>query len=168
MHNHMKRSPAGSRLLDFLDTMRAGFVKWQSEQIGDSLPWGVPKARGLTGTVSGFTENVVQNIPGIGDAWRQWCGEGVKAHDQSRDPMQMLLAVGGAVAALVAVGGTLLFRSLPPFGAPTQKFEPQRHHKAGLYQFGDLGAMFDSLPELEVKPRSSQHHTGTVYKTDDV
>lgn len=152
----MKQSPSGSRLIEFLDLMHSQPVSWQAGKHDEHLPWAQPSPRGIAGTLGQFTENVVHNVPGLGDVWRQWRGEGVKAEGQSLDSTQMLLTVGGAVAALAAVGGTMIFRSLPPFGEPTQKFEPSRQQKGGLHQFGDIGTMFDSLPGFEAHPRQSQ------------
>ncbi|KAK6072236.1 mitochondrial import receptor subunit [Seiridium cupressi] len=168
MENCLKRSQSGRRLIDYLSIMHSENVGWQMGKSDENLPWVIPNPRGVTGTLGQFIENVIQNVPGLGDVWRQWRGEGVKAEDQDRDPMQVLLTVGGAVAALVAVGGAILFRSLPPFGEPTQRFEAPPQEKGGLYQFGDVGAMLDGLLDLEAKPQQSSNSTDTVYKGDGV
>ncbi|KAH6657315.1 outer mitochondrial membrane transport complex protein-domain-containing protein [Truncatella angustata] len=168
MKNCMERSQAGQLLEDFLHLMHTEPIIWEAGNPGQHLPWASPSPRGALGTLGQFTENVVQNVPGIGDIWRQWRGEGVKAEDLNRDPAHVLLAVGGTVTALVAVGGAMFFRSLPPFGEPTQYFEAPQNPKTGLDRFGEIGAMFNSLPDFEAKPRQPQNHNDTVYKSNGI
>lgn len=165
METCMKRSGPGSRLAQFLDHMHRGPVRWQGDS--EQLPWVTPSPRGIARTLGQFAENVVQNAPGAGDAWRQWSGEGVKAADAKQDPTQVLLTVGSVVAALAAVGGAMVFRSLPPFGEPTQRFEAPKPQKGGLHRFGDIGAIFDDLPDFGAAP-PPQDHTQTVYQGDGV
>ncbi|KAI1852098.1 hypothetical protein JX266_002951 [Neoarthrinium moseri] len=168
MEKCMKRSQAGQRLLQFLDLMHnTQVIRWQEENLAETLPWAEPAPRGVVGTLGQFTNDVLENTPGVGDTWKTWCGEGVKSEDQGRDPMQVAIAVGGAVVALVAVGGALVFRSLPPFGATTQYFEAPRR-KTGLHQFGAIGAMFDDLPGFDATPRPSHGQRDTVYQGDHV
>lgn len=167
METCMKRSSAGSQLTQFLDHMHSAPVRWRVDN--EQLPWASPSPRGISRTLGQFTENVIQNAPGVGDAWRQWSGEGVKSPGQKSDPTQLLMTVGSVVAALAAVGGAMLFRSLPPFGAPTQRFEAPKPQRGGLYRFGEIGAMFDHLPDFEAAPaQPSPEHTDKVYRRDGV
>ncbi|KAF3023526.1 hypothetical protein E8E14_008474 [Neopestalotiopsis sp. 37M] len=167
METCMKRSPAGSQLTQFLDHMHCAPVRWRVDN--EQLPWASPSPRGVPRTLGQFAENVIQNAPGVGEAWRQWSGEGVKSPGQKLDPTQLLMTVGSVVAALAAVGGAILFRSLPPFGAPTQRFEAPKPQRGGLYRFGEIGAMFDHLPDFEAAPaRPSPEHTDKVYRRDGV
>jgi sorting and assembly machinery component 37 len=166
MKTCMERSQAGSRLAQFLDTMHSEPVRWQMGNPDEYLPWTSPKPRGITGTLGQFAESVVQNMPGLGDVWRRWNGEGVRPKNQGLDAAQVLLAAGGVATFLVAVGGVMLFRSLPPFGEPMQQFEAVRKQQRGLRQYGDVAAMFESLPDFEAMPRQPQNHTDTVYKSD--
>ncbi|KAI1077669.1 outer mitochondrial membrane transport complex protein-domain-containing protein [Whalleya microplaca] len=141
------------RLVNFLKEMYA----YKPEK-GD-LPWQAPAPRTTLGLLSHFAEGSLESMPGVGDSWRRWrgggSGVGVKGtgdaddDDDVRDPTHMALAAGGAVVSLASLGAVALFRALSPFGASTHRFEPaprDRGEKSGLSQFGELGAMLNSLP----------------------
>ncbi|KAI1751839.1 hypothetical protein F4782DRAFT_503336 [Xylaria castorea] len=137
------------RSIEFLQTMEAN-------SRGYILPRQESKPRGLTTTIGIFADGAIENIAGAGESWKRWRRGGIKSdeEEEAQDPTGILLAVGGAVMSLAAVGAAVLFRSLPPFGASTHRFEAPREEK-GLYRFGEIGAMLDGLPMFEQPPTAS-------------
>lgn len=161
----MARNSAGSRLIKFLDTIQTEVIRWKD---GHTLPWTRPAAQSLITLTSHFTDDATGHIPGVGESWKSWRGDGVKDSDGMRDPTQVLFAVGAAVAGLAAVGGAVVFKALSPFGAASHRWEAP---KAGLYQFGDIGTIFSSLPGLESpvpSPIPSPMERDTVYQGEKV
>ncbi len=75
---------------------------------------------------------------------------GIKSDEgeEVQGPAQTLVAIGGVVVGLAAVGAAVLLRGLTPFGAATHRFEAPKEEK-GLYRFGEIGAMLDVLPIFE-------------------
>ncbi|KAI0149715.1 Tom37 C-terminal domain-containing protein [Hypoxylon sp. NC0597] len=140
---------------------------------GHELPWRDPAARGALGLIGRFAEGSLDAVPGVGDGWRKWRVGGVNARaqgrdgpandDDVRDPSQLIVAVGAAVASLAALGAVALFRALAPFGASTHRFEAAREDKSGLHQFGEIGSILHGLPVWE-QPKSFPSRTDTVYK----
>ncbi|KAI0099248.1 hypothetical protein GGR51DRAFT_535990 [Nemania sp. FL0031] len=136
----------------------------ETESQGYVLPWQEPQPRGLPRTVCMFADGAVENIAGAGESWRRWRRGGIKSdkEEEARNPAGTLLAVGGAVAGVAAaVGAAVLFRGLTPFGASTHYFEAPKEER-GLYRFGEIGAMFDSLPIFEHPPTTSSPVRDTV------
>ncbi|KAK7914792.1 hypothetical protein PG985_012495 [Apiospora marii] len=161
----MARNPAGANLIKFLDTMQTNIIQWKD---GYTLPWTRPAAQSLVTLTSRFADNATENIPGVGDSWKSWRGDGVKESDGTRDPTQVLFAVGAAVAGLAAVGGAVAFKALSPFGDTSHRWDAP---KAGLYQFGDIGTIFGSLPGFESPaspPIPSPMERDTVYQGEKV
>ncbi|KAI2638577.1 Tom37 C-terminal domain-containing protein [Xylaria nigripes] len=110
------------------------------------LPRREPQPRDLSRTMSIFADGAMENIAGFGDSWKRWRHGGIKHQEESvQDSAQVLITVGGAIAGLAAAGAAVFFKGLPQFGAATHRFEAPRESK-GLYRFGDVGAMLDSLP----------------------
>ncbi|KAK8016478.1 Tom37 C-terminal domain-containing protein [Apiospora rasikravindrae] len=165
----MSRNPAGSRLIKFLDTLQTEVIQWKDGQIQGTLPWTQPASQSLVNMTSRFADDATEHIPGVGDSWKSWRGDGVKDSGEMRDPTQVLLAIGAAVAGLAAVGGAVVFKALSPFGGATHRWEAP---KSGLYQFGDIGAIFNSLPGFDapVTPASipSPMERDTVYQGEKV
>ncbi|KAK8064779.1 Mitochondrial outer membrane translocase complex- Tom37/Metaxin [Apiospora phragmitis] len=165
----MARNPAGSRLIKLLDTMQTEIIQWKDGQIQDTLPWTKPAAQSLVTVTSRFADDATEHIPGFGDSWKSWRGDGIKDPDGMRDPTQVLFAVGAAVVGLAAVGSAVVFKALSPFGAATHRWEAP---KSGLYQFGDIGAIFNSLPGFNAPaapaPILSPMERDTVYQGEKV
>ncbi|KAI1477093.1 hypothetical protein K445DRAFT_195811 [Daldinia sp. EC12] len=130
-----------SRLVVFVTELR-------SYGDNEELPWREPKARGALGLIGRFAEGSIEAIPGVGDSWRKWHKGGVDTRDTDdvRDPTQLIIAVGGAVTSVVALGAVAFFRALSPFGASAHRFEGAREDRAGLRQFGEIGSILDGLP----------------------
>ncbi|KAI8955563.1 hypothetical protein F4801DRAFT_528214 [Xylaria longipes] len=135
----MKNRPS----IQFLQMMEA-------ESLSYVLPRQESKPRGLPGTMGIFADGAIENIAGAGESWKRWRHGGIKTDEEEnvQDLTGTLLAVGGAVVGLAAVGAAALFRGLPQFGASTHCFETPREEK-GLYRFGEIGAMLDGLPMFE-------------------
>ncbi|KAI1818221.1 hypothetical protein GGS20DRAFT_529014 [Poronia punctata] len=130
------------------------------------------RPRGLPKTMAQFADGAVENLAGVGESWKRWRHGGIKPSEgeQVDNTAQVLLAVGGAITGLAAVGAALLFRALPPFGAPTHAFEPANDRK-GLHRYGEIGAMLDSLPifgQAAPSPSTSQPVTDTIYHKNNV
>ncbi|KAI1392928.1 outer mitochondrial membrane transport complex protein-domain-containing protein [Hypoxylon trugodes] len=108
------------------------------------LPWRQPTPRGALGLIGRFAEGSIEATPGVGDSWRKWRKGGVISTysngttDDVRDPTQLILAAGTLVAGVAALGATVLFRALSPFGAATHRFEPTRAKNSGFNQFGGI------------------------------
>ncbi|KAI2783786.1 outer mitochondrial membrane transport complex protein-domain-containing protein [Daldinia loculata] len=130
-----------SRLVVFVTELRS-YGNYQE------LPWREPKARGALGLIGRFAEGSIEAIPGVGDSWRKWHKGSVDTRDGDdvRDPTQLIIAVGGAVTSVAALGFMALFRALSPFGASTHRFEAAKEDKTGLLQFGEIGSILDGLP----------------------
>ena len=92
----------------------------------DYLPWSTPAPTSTAGILSRFADGIVENVPGVGEGWKRWRRRGISEEDAG-DPAQVVLAVGGALAGVAALGGGLLFRSLSPFGAGVHRFGGGRH-----------------------------------------
>ncbi|KAK8103797.1 uncharacterized protein PG998_010830 [Apiospora kogelbergensis] len=165
----MTRNHAGSRLIKFLDTMQKGVIQWKEDKIQDTLPWTTPVAQSVVAVTSRFVSNATEHVPGVGDSWKSWRGDGVKEPGSMRDPAQVLFAVGAAVAGLAAVGSAVVFKALSPFGNATHRWEAP---KGGLYQFGDIGAIFNGLPGFDAPaappPVPSPMERDTVYQGEKV
>lgn len=129
--------------LQFLQLMRA-------ESQRHVLPRQEPEPRGLPSTLGVFADGAIENIAGAGESWKRWRRGGIKSGEEERvqDATGILLATGGVVVSLAAVGAAALFRGLSPLGASTHRFEAPRKGK-GLYRFGEIGAMLDGLPMFE-------------------
>ncbi|KAI0467195.1 Tom37 C-terminal domain-containing protein [Xylaria cf. heliscus] len=129
--------------LQFLQMMEA-------DSQGYDLPRQGSKPRGLPRTIGIFADGAIENIAGAGESWRRWRRGGIKSDEEEnvQDPTGILLAVGGAVVSLAAVGAAVLARGLSPLGASTHRFEPPRR-ETGLFRFGEIGAILDSLPMFE-------------------
>ncbi|KAI8959802.1 outer mitochondrial membrane transport complex protein-domain-containing protein [Daldinia sp. FL1419] len=112
------------------------------------LTWRKPNARGVLSLIGRFAEGSIEAIPGVGYNWRKWHKGGVDTRDSDdvRDPTQPIIAVGGAVTSVAALGVVAFFRALSPFGASTHRFEAAKEDKAGLHQFGEIGLILDGLP----------------------
>ncbi|KAI1492557.1 outer mitochondrial membrane transport complex protein-domain-containing protein [Biscogniauxia mediterranea] len=132
------------RLSDFLGVM-------DSDKARQDLPWQKPPPRGVLGLLGNFSDGAVESVPGVGESWKRWRRGGVRGidGDEAKNLSQAVVAVGGAVVALAALGATVLFQRLPSLGASTHRFEPPREEKSGLRQFGEIGAMLDGLPVWE-------------------
>ncbi|OTA57540.1 hypothetical protein K449DRAFT_386434 [Hypoxylon sp. EC38] len=163
LKNALERSFA--RLAAFEKDMR-------SLGLGHELSWRDPAARGTLGLIGRFAEGSLNAVPGVGHGWRKWRVGGVNARAQGRDdgdndvrdPSQLIIAVGGAVASLAALGAVALFRVLAPFGASTHRFEAAREdNKSGLHRFGEIGSILHGLPVWE-QPKSFANRKDTVYK----
>ncbi|GAP85395.1 putative mitochondrial outer membrane translocase Tom37 [Rosellinia necatrix] len=129
-----------------------------------ALPWQEPNPRGLPRVMCLFADGAIENIAGAGESWRRWRRGGIRSEEGEhiRDPAQYLLAIGGAVTGLAAaVGAAALSRGLTPFGASTHRFEAPREEK-GLYRFGEIGAMLDSLPIFEQPATPSTAFRATI------
>ncbi|KAI0456320.1 hypothetical protein F5B21DRAFT_158426 [Xylaria acuta] len=127
------------------------------------LPRQDSKPRGLPTTIGIFADGAIENIAGAGESWKRWRRGGIKCDEEEKapDPTGILLAVGGAVVSLAALGAAALFRGLPPFGESTHRFEAPREEK-GLYRFGEIGAMLDGLPMFEQAPIASSPVQNTI------
>ncbi|KAI1502932.1 outer mitochondrial membrane transport complex protein-domain-containing protein [Biscogniauxia marginata] len=133
------------RLSEFLGIMDTCAARQES-------PWQQAPPRGVLNLLGNFSDGVIESVPGVGGSWKRWRrGGGVRSagDDEVREPAQMALAVGGAIAGLATLGAAALFRGLPSFGASTHRFEPSRGDKPGLRQFGEIGALLDGLPVWE-------------------
>ncbi|KAK6860235.1 hypothetical protein PG995_003871 [Apiospora arundinis] len=165
----MNRNHAGSRLIKFLNTLQKEIIQWKEGQIQDTLPWTMPVAQSCVAMTSRFVGDATEHVPGVGNSWKSWRGDGVKDPGGTRDPTQTLLAVGAAVVGLAAVGGAVVFKALSPFGDSTHRWEAP---KGGLYQFGDIGAIFNSLPGFDAPamppPAPSPMERDTVYQGEKV
>ncbi|KAI3324526.1 hypothetical protein HD806DRAFT_48138 [Xylariaceae sp. AK1471] len=148
--------------MQFLQAMEAESRKYV-------LPRQESKPRGLPKTVGIFADGAIESIAGAGENWKRWRRGGIKPYEEEevRDPAQILLAIGGVITGLAAVGAAVLFRGLSPFGASTHRFEPPKEEK-GLYRFGEIGAMLDSLPIFEQAPNASSPVRDTVYHKGNV
>ncbi|KAI1414077.1 outer mitochondrial membrane transport complex protein-domain-containing protein [Hypoxylon sp. FL1857] len=164
-HPVLKNALEGSyaRLVAFEEQMRS-FGR------GHEVPWRQPAARGATGLIGRFAEGSLDAVPGVGHGWRKWRVGGVSAQAQAhdggddvRDPSQLIIAIGGAVVSLAALGAVALFRALAPFGAATHRFEAAREDKTGLHRFGEIGSILDGLP-MWGEPKGFPPRTDTVYK----
>jgi len=127
------------------------------------LPHQESKPRGFPKTMALFADGAIENIAGVGESWKRWRHGGIKASDDEEkvhNSSQTLVAIGSVVTGLAAVGAAMLFRSLPPFGAPTHNFEPVRDRE-GLHRFGEAGAMLDSL-SIFAQPQPSHPVRDTV------
>ncbi|KAL7620213.1 hypothetical protein AAE478_009206 [Parahypoxylon ruwenzoriense] len=133
-------------------TRLAGFLREiDGYEHAQDLPWREPAPKGTVGLIGRFAEGSMEAVPGVGGSWRKWRGGGVKSweHDDVKDPTQMILAVGGLVASVAALGAVVVIRALSPFGAKTHRFEPAIKNKPGLHQFGEIGMMLDGLSVWE-------------------
>lgn len=147
----MNKTATGTQLKDFLRIMHEGPVRWEQDKSDGLLPWSDPAPRTVVGTTGRFADGVAGHIPGVGGAWKKWWHGGVK-DDQKHDTWdiaQIAMMVSGIVAGFGAVGGAVVFNALSPFGAPMHRFEPPWEKKTGLHQFGEIGAMFDNLPQFQ-------------------
>ncbi|XXH05450.1 hypothetical protein Hte_011877 [Hypoxylon texense] len=123
----------------------------------DLLVWQEPAPRGVLRVIGRFAEGSLEAVPGVGESWVRWRkGGGVSsdgsAHDSAKDSSsQLIVAVGGAIVSVAALGAVALFRALPPLGASTHRFEPARE-KTGLRQFGEIGSILEGLPVWEQQP----------------
>ncbi|KAI0190887.1 outer mitochondrial membrane transport complex protein-domain-containing protein [Xylaria flabelliformis] len=135
--------------IQFLQMMKA-------ESQNYILPRREPKPRGLPTTLGIFADGAIENIAGAGESWKRWRRGGINSAEEEKvqDSTGILLGIGGAVVSLAAVGAAVLFRGLSPFGAITHRFEAPREEK-GLYRFGEIGAMLDSLPMFDQPPAAS-------------
>ncbi|KAJ8121374.1 hypothetical protein ONZ43_g2155 [Nemania bipapillata] len=121
---------------------------------------GTPGASSLDflayGTMGTFADGTLENIAGVGESWRRWRRGGIKSEEEgnAQNSAGILLALGGAVVSLTAVGAAVLFRGLAPFGASTHRFEAPKQ-EMGLYRFGEIGTMLESLPIFERPPTAS-------------
>ncbi|KAI1323750.1 hypothetical protein F5Y16DRAFT_382773 [Xylariaceae sp. FL0255] len=104
-------------------------------------------------TLGIFADGAMENIFGFGANWKKWRRGAIKSYDEDRvrDPGQLWLAVGGAIAGVAAIGTAALFRASIPFGSPIHRFEPPREEK-GLLRFGEAGAFFQELPMFNGPP----------------
>ncbi|KAI2628063.1 Tom37 C-terminal domain-containing protein [Hypomontagnella submonticulosa] len=131
----------------------AAFAKELNASYGceQDLPWGEPALNSALGLIGRFAEGSVEAVPGVGDSWRKWRKGGVdsRARDDVRDPAQLIVAAGGAVASVAALGAVALFRAMAPFGASTHRFEAPREQQSGLRQFGEIGSILEGLPAWE-------------------
>lgn len=137
------------RLVKFLSSMR------RTNEISPDLPWQEPAPTGALSLIGRFAEGSLEALPGVGDSWTKWRKGGVTSwkEDDVKDSSQLMVAVGGAVVSVAALGAVALFRTLWPFGASTHRFEPKKEEKTGLHQFGEIGSILDGLPVWE-QPRS--------------
>ncbi|OTB05709.1 hypothetical protein M426DRAFT_319692 [Hypoxylon sp. CI-4A] len=136
---------------------------------GRDLPWREPTARGALGLIGRFAEGSLEAIPGVGASWQKWRRGGVdiRGDDDVRDATQLIVAVGGAITSVAALGAVALFRSLSPFGASIHHFEAAKEDKTGLHQFGEIGSILDGLPVWE-EPRSLPPRRDVVYEGGNV
>jgi sorting and assembly machinery component 37 len=151
MEDCMKRTPAGAHLSKFIDHMQDSIMSWQVGNY-ENLPWTSAAPRGVLGTLGQFTNGALEHVPGVEDSLRQLRGDGVREDGRKGDFMQTLVTIGGAMTALAVASGTLLYRSAPPMGASTHRFEAPQQQKGGLYKFGQAGAIFDHLPGFKPVP----------------
>lgn len=152
MEDCMKRSEAGAHLSRFLEHMQNSDMVWCEGKPGDNLPWTGAAPRGVLGTLGQFVNGALGHIPGFEGSLSQLRGEGIRDEGQRGDSTEVLMAIGGAMAALAAAGGTLLYRSMPPLGANTHRFETPQQQQGGLNKFGQAGAMIDHLPGFKPVP----------------
>lgn len=138
-----------TRLLDFTNEVT-------SRSHEKDLPWLEPSPRGALDLIGRFAEGSLDATPGIGDAWYRWRKGGVLGYgdDDVKDSTQLILAVGGAIASVTALGAVALFRALSPFGTSTHRFEPVQENQTGLHQFGEIGSLLEGLPVWE-QPNNS-------------
>ncbi|KAI0178966.1 Tom37 C-terminal domain-containing protein [Hypoxylon sp. FL1284] len=129
-----------TRLVDFLKEVR-------SYGHAQDLVWQEPVPRGALSLIGRFAEGSLEAVPGVADSWTRWRKGGVagRGEDGAKDPSQLMAAIGGAVVSVAALGAVALFRTLPPFGARTHRFELARE-ETGLHQFGEIGSMLEALP----------------------
>ncbi|KAI5859572.1 Tom37 C-terminal domain-containing protein [Durotheca rogersii] len=138
-----------SRLAGFLSEMEAF-------EHGQDLPWREPAPRGALGLISSFAAGSLEAVPGVDNGWRKWRDGGVQegcGGDGASHPTQVVVAIGGAVASVVALCVVALFRALSPFGASTHRFEQIKENDAndtGLKKFGEVGMLLDGLPVWEL------------------
>ncbi|KAH9892107.1 hypothetical protein F4778DRAFT_750896 [Xylariomycetidae sp. FL2044] len=116
-----------------------------------ALPWREPSPKSLANTLGRFADGALGHTPVAGNSWRRWRIGGIRnageEEEEAKNATHMILAAGGAVLGLAAVGAALLFRGLAPLGAPTHRFEPTRKEEGSrLNQFGEIGAILDGLP----------------------
>ncbi|KAI1378837.1 Tom37 C-terminal domain-containing protein [Hypoxylon crocopeplum] len=145
------------RLVSFLGDVR-------SCGPAQDLPWRHPAPRGALALIGRFAEGSLEAVPGVGDTWLKWRWGGVRDwgdDDGARDPTQLMVAVGGAVASVAALGAVAFFRALS-LGAATHRFEAAREDKTGLRQFGEIGSLLDGLPVWE-QPNRFPPRQDTVY-----
>ncbi|KAI0384258.1 Tom37 C-terminal domain-containing protein [Hypomontagnella monticulosa] len=139
------------RLADFAKELNASSPSYRCEQ--DLLPWKEPTPSGALALIGRFAEGSVEAVPGVGASWRKWRNGGVGGRagddDDVRDPAQLIVAVGGAVASVAALGAVALFRAMAPFGASTHRFEAPREERPRLSQLGAVGSMLEGLPAWE-------------------
>ncbi len=133
----------GRPSMQFLKTMAAKSQNYV-------LPRQESRPRGLPRTMCVFAGGAIESIAGAGESWRRWRRGGIKSDEgeEVQGPAQTLVAIGGVVVGLAAVGAAVLLRGLTPFGAATHRFEAPKEEK-GLYRFGEIGAMLDVLPIFE-------------------
>ncbi|KAI1100516.1 Tom37 C-terminal domain-containing protein [Jackrogersella minutella] len=157
LKNALERSYAG--LATFSKEMQS-----YAQAHDHALQWREAKPIDTLGLIGRFAEGSLEAVPGVGDSWRKWRKGGVNTSttDDARDHTQLILAVGAAVASAAAVGAVALFRSLAPFGASTHRFEP-KGERAGLHQFGEIGAILNGLPTWE-KPKGFPPRRDTLYR----
>jgi sorting and assembly machinery component 37 len=133
------------------------------------LPRKESQPRGLPKTIGIFADGAIESIAGAGESWKRWRRGGIKPYgeEEVQNPAQALIAIGGVVVGLAAVGAAVLFRGLSPLGASTHSWEPPKEEK-GLYRFGEIGALLDSLPIFEQLPTASSPIRDTIYHKDNV
>ncbi|ORY55518.1 Tom37 C-terminal domain-containing protein [Pseudomassariella vexata] len=156
----MKKSAAGTRLLRFLEIMHEGPIRWQPGKVDTDLPWIAPTPRGLLEITGKFGGGVVESVPGVGEAWKKYWRGAMKGEDGAQDSTQLIYAAGSALIGVAVLGAMVLFRSLPPFGESIHRFDAHKPERAGLHQFGDIGTIFDNLPDdLETPAKPSKRTT---------
>ncbi|KAI1177372.1 hypothetical protein F4777DRAFT_542751 [Nemania sp. FL0916] len=140
--------------------LRAMEAQSQSSYV---LPRLDPEPRSLPGILWTFTDGAIENIAGAGESWRRWRRGGIKFEEDeaTRYPTHTLLAAGGTIAGLAAVGAAVLFRGLAPLGASTHTFKPPKEGK-GLNRFGEAGAMLGGIPIFAPSPSVSSPVWDTV------
>jgi sorting and assembly machinery component 37 len=149
--------------MQFLQAMKVESPKYV-------LPRQECKPRGLSRTMETFADGAVGSIAGVGESWKRWRYGGIKPYEEEReerDAAQILLAIGGVVTGLAAVGAAMLYRGLSPFGASTHQFLPPKE-ETGLHRFGEIGVMLDGLPIFEQVPAASSPVRDTVYHNANV
>ncbi|KAI0809869.1 Tom37 C-terminal domain-containing protein [Xylaria sp. FL0064] len=130
--------------MQFLRAMEADAQKYV-------LPRQESRSRGFPRTMSIFSDGAIESIVGAGESYRRWRRGGIKSEDGEKiqSSAQTLIAAGGVVVGLAAIGAAVLFKGITPFGAITHRFEAPKEEK-GLHRFGDVGAMLDALPVFEI------------------
>ncbi len=146
LNTAMKKSHG--RLLDFTQIIQDTVLSISGGTKGEALPWQAPTPPSTLGVLGRLADSIVESVPIIGDGWKRWPKGGAQgtSDNEVEAPTNLALKIGGALVGLAALGGGLLLRLLPPFGASIHRFVPDKEDKAGLDRFGEVGAMLQGLP----------------------